>query len=313
MREVTIQRATLRTVERARKQSHHTVLGQAAFTLTHNERHYKRREGAKKRAMPSDSDIETAHQSAAQLWPDISVSLQRYADMLRILDVTADNLRQWGADLYLACAAGAGDHAAIRLIDEQFIARLPARIRRLGSAMDKVGDVLQTVRERLFSGDVPRIRAYNGAGPLEQWIKVVAIRTAIDLHRSEQSIPRVEGAWLQTVAPRDADVSALIMKVEYKRELEAAIRDLVPQLSARDRSVLRLHVVQGVSIEKIAASYGVHRVTVARWVWTAGEILLDGLRARFRAKFGIVPAEFDSMARMAKSQLSIDLAGLLAV
>ena len=282
------------------------------FTLTHNDRHYKRSEGGQKRAMPSDSDIETAHKSAAQLWPDISVSLQRYADMLRILDVTTDNLRQWGADLYLACAAGAGDHAAVRLIDEQFIARLPARIRRLGSAMDKVGDVLQTVRERLFSGDVPRIRAYNGAGPLEQWIKVVAIRTAIDLHRSDQSIPRVERAWLETVAPRDADVSALMMKVEYKRELEAAIRDLVPQLSARYRSVLRLHVVQGVSIEKIAASYGVHRVTVARWVWTAGEILLDGLRARFRAKFGIVPSEFDSMARMAKSQLSIDLAVLLA-
>jgi len=262
--------------------------------------------------MPSDSDIKAAHRAAAPLWHGISVSLQRYAEMVRTLDVTADSLRQWGGDLYLACAAGAGDHAAVRLIDERFIARLPARIRRLGSPRDKVSDVLQSVRERLFLGDVPRIRAYNGAGPLEQWIKVVAIRTAIDLHRSDQSIPRVEGAWLETVAPRDADLSALVMKVEYKRELEAAIRELVPQLSARDRSVLRLHVVEGVSIEKIAASYGVHRVTVARWVWTAGEILLDGLRARFRTKFGIVPSEFDSMARMAKSQLSIDLAGLLA-
>ena len=263
--------------------------------------------------MPSDSEIAAAHCAAAKLWPDISVPLARYAEMLQSAGVATENLKQWGSDLYLACAAGAGDHAAVRLIEERFIARLPARIRRLGSATDKVRDILQTVRERLFSGNLPRIRAYNGAGPLEQWIKVVAIRTAIDLHRTDQSIPRIEGAWLETVAPPDRDAAALMMKVEYKRELEAAIRDLISQLSPRDRAILRLHVVEGVSIEKIAASYGVHRVTVARWVWTAGETLLDGLRGRFREKFGIVPCEFDSMARMARSQLSIDLARLLAV
>jgi len=263
-------------------------------------------------AMPSENEIAAAHREAAKLWPDISVSLERYVEMLHSTGVATQNLQQWGGDLYLACAAGVGDHAAVRVIEERFISRLPARIRRLGSATDKVSDVLQTVRERLFSGDVPRIRAYNGAGPLEQWIKVVAIRTAIDLHRTDQSIPRVEGAWLETVTPRDADVSALMAKVEYKRELELAIQELIGRLSPRDRAILRLHVVEGVSIEKIAASYGVHRVTVARWVWTAGETLLDGLRSRFREKFGIVPPEFDSMARMARSQLSIDLAGLLA-
>jgi RNA polymerase sigma-70 factor, ECF subfamily len=264
-------------------------------------------------ALPSDGEIAAAHREAAELWaPAVSVPIERFGDMITGAAVTAECLRQWGTDLYLACAAGSGNDAAVRVIEERFIARLPARIRRLGATSENVGDILQTVRERLFSGEVPRIRAYNGAGPLEQWIKVVAIRTAIDQHRTAKSIPRVEGAWLETVAPPDGDASALMMKVEYKREMEAAIRELVPQLSARDRAVLRLHVVEGVSIEKIAASYGVHRVTVARWVWTAGETLMDALRARFRERFGIVPGEFDSLARLARSQLSIDLAGLLA-
>jgi len=261
--------------------------------------------------MPSDSEIEAAHRHAAILWPDVSVSLNRYAEMLRSACVATEGLRQWGSDLYLACAAGAGDHAAVRVIEDRFIARLPARIRRLGAASENVSDVLQTVRERLFSGAAPRIRAYNGAGPLEQWIKVVAIRTAIDLHRTDASIPRIDAAWLSTVTPPDTDTSTLLMKVEYKRELEAAIQELVTRLAPRDRAILRLHVVEGASIEKIAASYGVHRVTVARWVWSAGETLLDGLRGRFRDKFGIVPREFDSMARLARSQLSIDLKALL--
>ena len=262
--------------------------------------------------MPSDSEIAAAHREAANLWPGVSVSLERYGEMVRGADVAIENLLHWAGDLYLACAAGAGDHAAVRLIEERFIARLPARIRRLGAPSEKVGDVLQTIRERLFAGDIPRIRAYNGAGPLEQWIKVVAIRTAIDLHRTDQSIPRIDAAWLATVAPANTDASTLMMKVEYKRELEVALSELITQLSPRDRAVLRLHIVEGVSIEKIAASYGVHRVTVARWVWTAGETLLDELRGRFRQRFGIVPRELDSLARMARSQLSIDLAGLLA-
>ena len=262
--------------------------------------------------MPSENEIAAAHDEARRQWPEIVVTLKHFANMVGEAAITAESLRQWGGDVYLACAAGAGDRAAVRAIEDRFIARLPARIRRLGAAGEKVGDILQTVRERLFSGAVPRIRAYNGACPLEQWIKVVAIRTAIDLHRTDKSIPRVEGAWLETIAPANDDASALIAKVEYKREMEAAIRELVPQLSARDRAVLRLHVVEGVSIEKIAASYGVHRVTVARWVWTAGETLLDALRARFREKFGIVPGEFDSLARLARSQLSIDLPALLA-
>ena len=141
----------------------------------------------------------------------------------------------------------------------------------------------------VYFPEFPRIRAYNGAGPLEQWIKVVAIRTAIDLHRTDQSIPRIEGAWLETLLRRRR--GRVLADDEGRIQARAGGGDPGPgrELSPRDRAILRLHVVEGVSIEKIAASYGVHRVTVARWVWTAGETLLDGLRARFQEKFGIVP------------------------
>jgi hypothetical protein len=49
---------------------------------------------------------------------------------------------------------------------------------------------------------------------------------------------------------------------------------------------------------KIAVFYDVHRVTVVRRVWTAGETLLDELCVRFRKKLGITPREFDRMARL---------------
>src|SRR5688572_14163636 len=126
--------------------------------------------------MSLDVDRIAAHGEGKRLWPDITVALEAFERMLRDADVTPEAMRQWAGDLYLACAAGEGNTEAIRVIDDRFVSRLPARIRRLGSKPDAVADVLQTVRERLFAGAAPRIRAYNGSGPLEQWIKVVAIR-----------------------------------------------------------------------------------------------------------------------------------------
>jgi RNA polymerase sigma-70 factor (ECF subfamily) len=262
--------------------------------------------------MPSDAEIMTTYNEGKLLWPSVSVAPELFAQMLRDTDVTADGMRQWPGDLYLACAAGDGNEVAVRIVDERFVSRLPARIRRLGSRPDAIADVLQTVRERLFAGASPRIRAYNASGPLEHWIKVVAIRTAIDMHRKDEAAPRAESAWLESIAATGVDATALLASVEYKRELESAIREEVEALSARDRAVLRLHVLEGVSIEKIALSYGVHRVTVARWVWTAGEAMLDGLRRRFQQRFGIIPPELDSLARLARSQLSLNLTELLA-
>jgi RNA polymerase sigma-70 factor, ECF subfamily len=262
--------------------------------------------------MSSDAEIIVAYSEGQRLWPGISVTSERFEQMVRDVEVTSDGMRQWPGDLYLACAAGEGPVEAVRIIDERFLKRLPARIRRLGSKPEAVADVLQTVRERLFAGPAPRIRAYNATGPLEQWIKVVAIRTAIDMHRNEAAGPRAESAWMYTLATTELDTNTLLMRAAYKREFETAIREEVAALSERDRAILRIHLIEGVKIETIALSYGVHRVTVARWVWTASETMLDGLRRRFHERFGIIPHDFDSLVRLARSQLSLNLRELLA-
>ena len=75
--------------------------------------------------------------------------------------------------------------------------------------------------------------------------------------------------------------------------------------------MLRLHLIEGLSIEAIARDRGVHRVTVARWVWSAGELLLEGLRRHFKQEYGMVPSECESLAHLIRSQLSLDLPRLL--
>jgi RNA polymerase sigma-70 factor (ECF subfamily) len=261
--------------------------------------------------MASEIAIDEAFCEGERCWPDVVLSRQRFGEMVREMDASAEGLAQWGADLFLACAAASGDGAAVRHIDERHIARLPGRIRRLGASADRVPDVLQAVRERLFVGPAPRILGYNARAPLEQWVKVVAIRTAIDMHRQEVAAPRVEAQWLSALGGNDSDPATALMRQEHKVACEQAIREQIGLLSQRDRTVLRLHVIEGVSVDKLAASYGVHRVTVARWIWNAGERVLDGLRRHFQERFGIVPHEFDSLARLMRSQLSLKLSDAL--
>jgi hypothetical protein len=123
--------------------------------------------------MLAHASIDTAYREGRALWPGINVAIERFADMARDLDVSQDGLLTWPGDFYLSCAAGHGDAKAITVIDERFVRRLEPRIRRLGSTPAAASDALQAIRERLFAGSRPRLRSYNAAGPLEQWIKVV--------------------------------------------------------------------------------------------------------------------------------------------
>ena len=206
-------------------------------------------------------------------------------------------------DLALACAAASGDPDAISLVDRRYIIRLGSRLRRMGLERDEISDVLQTVRERLFTGGRPRISTFDARVPLGQWIKVIAIRAAIDRHRGEARLQRAGSR--DTVAPVMPDPSTEIVRRRYKNELEQALRDEIDALPDRDRAVLRLHFFDGMSIEAIAAERGLHRVTVARWIWKSTDTILDGLRRRFRDQHGLRPSECDSLARALTSQVSL--------
>src|SRR6478609_2163828 len=130
--------------------------------------------------MSSDDKIEQAYAKAKLVCPAVEVTLDEFREASTRVGV--HDFETWASDLYLTCAASRGDGVAIRHIDERFIATLTGRIRRLGASPEEIADVLQVVRERLFTGNTPRIKTYNATVSLAQWIKVIAIRAAIDAH-----------------------------------------------------------------------------------------------------------------------------------
>ena len=89
----------------------------------------------------------------------------------------------------------------------------------------------------------------------------------------------------------------------FVRALTAAVE----QLSERDRSVLRCHLVERMSIDRIGEVYSVHRATAARWLASIRERLFERTRENLTARLEIGTSEYDSIMRLIQSQLHVSL------
>ncbi|WP_395812894.1 sigma factor-like helix-turn-helix DNA-binding protein [Archangium minus] len=62
--------------------------------------------------------------------------------------------------------------------------------------------------------------------------------------------------------------------------LTQVLAEALAALPSRERTVLRLHLVEGLSLERIGTVYRTHKSTVSRWLARAREEVLAGTRSR---------------------------------
>ncbi|HEY0190406.1 MAG TPA: hypothetical protein VGC42_04740 [Kofleriaceae bacterium] len=210
-------------------------------------------------------------------------------------------------DAFLAWWAGGGDARAIAAFEAAHAAlldRLLARFHRLDA-----DELRQQLRIKLFTGAPPRIFDYAGFGFLENWLKVLAARTFLDAARAAgrtrtDDVP--DELLLELAAPGghpgDAAARAEVVAA-IKRALEVAILGL----AGRERTFLRHVTVDGLTLDQVAATYQVHRVTVARALAAARAQLHTATRARVVAELGVAPERLASALRLLDSQIDLSL------
>jgi RNA polymerase sigma-70 factor (ECF subfamily) len=215
-------------------------------------------------------------------------------------------------EVFLACACAAGDAAAMAELERRFFAAVPAALARLGLGRDEVAEVQQVLRVKLFvaDGGAPRIEAYAGHGQLGGLVRVAAIRAGLDLLRQRGRIDQdADGFDDLPVAADDPELARL--KAQHRAAFKAAFEDAVRGLAARERSLLGLAIVKGLGIDKVAAIYGVHRATAARWITQARANLTHAVQERLGARLGVDPAEAAGLLPLVESQLELSLERLL--
>lgn len=252
-----------------------------------------------------------AHREGQLRWGEVHLTLELFVSACRDAGVREEAVALRADDLYLAYAAGLGEPHASEALDKQILSSLDPHLRRVGVGADAVSDVLQAIRERLMTGARPRLLTYDGSVPLRSWIKIIAVRLAIDHVRTSSFAARSERLYATEPADVRPDVATLLAKAQYKAKFERALREELARLPDDHRAVLRQYLVENQSLDTVARRLGVHRVTVNRWLWRAGEQILDNLRRRFQVELGVFAPDFDSLVRLMRSTMSVDLGTLV--
>ena len=219
------------------------------------------------------------------------------------------------ADLYLACACARGVPAAVEVFTRTVLGEVEAHVASFDRAPAFADDIRQTVGARLLvaaPGMTPKIADFAGSAPLSAWVRVAAIREALNLRRGKAaSAEAASEREVAALAAGGADAETELIRRRYGPAFESAVVESLAALSTRERTLLRLRLVDGVDVERIAAMYRVHRSTVTRWLGACQARLFDEARRVLADTLGLTGSEIASLAGVLQSQLHVSLVRLL--
>ena len=275
----------------------------------------QRAEGAERASL--EQQLATLWQRAQDTWADVSIPVGLFLEQLAEsgVDLAADIAPRAAEDIFLASACGLGDDTALRHLERHYLSVVPAALAHMKLPAAMVEEVAQLVRSKLLvaaPGERPKIAEYASRGKLRGLIQLVSVRTAISLLRKQKrESPASEDRLLQLPTPGD-DPELGYLKARYRRDFREAFADSVQDLTPRERNLLRLHLLRGVTLHALASMYSVHRATVVRWLAKAREKLFSGTRKRMRKRLDVDADEFDSVMRLIQSRLDVSVQRLFA-
>jgi RNA polymerase sigma-70 factor (ECF subfamily) len=244
-------------------------------------------------------------------WPNITVAPETFIEHLALHAKTKEALAAVHAsDLYLACAVCQRDRAALAYFEDHFMARVPDYVLRIRVGREIVDEVQQKLRERLLMGEdgkTPKIAEYSGKGALGGWLRVAAVRTTLNHVRSAG--PKTEALGGEMSLAADPELAYV---KEHAHDLFAdAFKRVLGGLDAAERTILRLHYIEGLTMDQLAHLYKTPRSTIARRVGEARKQILVATETLLRDERRLSPSSVASVIRQAKSRLEVTITRLL--
>ena len=254
-------------------------------------------------------ELEKLLSRARAAWPGVRLDEVVFAEHLeRVAPEQGDDDALHVADLYLACGCARGDAAAIRSFEQHVMPGARRAVARVDADPAFVDEVCSDVRVRLLTGEPPRIARYLGHGPLLHWVQVTAMRIG---HSRKRRAGRQHFTALDDMVDSRADPELAPLAEQLRAPFGNAFTAALAELSARERNVLRLYLIDEISAEEIGTMYRVHRATVARWIAAARRKVYSATRKRLATTAGIEQGSFDSLMGYALSGLDLSLASFL--
>jgi RNA polymerase sigma-70 factor (ECF subfamily) len=274
-------------------------------------------------ATQADASLEQSLAEALRLgreaWSALSVADTDFAVYLatrvrRGVDPAREIRNLHAQDLFLCCACAGRDPNAIRALHMSYLDCVPRYLERMNLSAAEREEVREALAERLLVGSggaAGRIAEYAGRGPLAGWIRVAAVRTALNqIRRARRHMEAVRRA--EAATPPTPDLELEILKHHHRSDFELAFRDALATLDQRGRSLLRLRYLEELGLRELAALKGVHRETIRRWLAAAEEAVFAETRRLLAERLRLSPSSCDSLLEIVRTQLATTLHSLLA-
>jgi RNA polymerase sigma-70 factor (ECF subfamily) len=246
--------------------------------------------------------IAAAHAAARARWPDIALPLEAFAEHLR-----ARPEAECSEDVFLACACLARDPAALAVLERELVDVVSGAVGSLERADDVAAEAAQATRVALLvegrSGGGPALASYAGRGALRRFIRVVAVREAMRLRDQRRRMVAVDDQSMLDALIPPGDPALSQIKNEAAAHVRAAFLEALGELERRERTALRMHLLDGLTVDEVAPVFQIHRATAARWIAAARDRLLSIARRKLEARLALDRGEVDSLIRLARSRL----------
>ncbi|MBL4632483.1 MAG: hypothetical protein JKY56_01350 [Kofleriaceae bacterium] len=253
---------------------------------------------------------------AEQAWPLLQMSRPHFVACLA-QDHDAKSILAMDTKLapaiFLGHACAAGEQEALRAFDAEYIGRIPRMLSHMKLSPSALDEIAQQVRFKLLVGsetDPPKIASYAGRGKLAGMVQVVATRIAISISRKQK--PEVGEEKLLGIASPETDLGLHYIKQQYRSAFKSCFERAVATLSSRDRNLLRLHLLEKVTLEKLAVIYDVHRATIVRWLAKARQDLFAQTKTLLSSELKLEASDFASLMRLIESNLDLSTSRILS-
>ncbi len=225
-------------------------------------------------------------------------------------------------DLFLAVACARGDRIAWEHFADQYLPllkRFAAQACRNCDAGEDLAHELVTVllgeshaaTQTAGQGDEPepasgvskgKLQSYNGRGSLAGWLRAAVTHAAIDRFRrarKQVSLDELEENAGLPCAPNPGLANAAEERLDARwgPVLAACVRKEIERLSARDRLILGLYHLEGISLKAIGLRFGAHEATVSRWLERARREIRKHVERELRQVHGLNARELGSLWR----------------
>lgn len=213
-------------------------------------------------------------------------------------------------DLALVWAVLENHAVALTDIDEQ----IESAARRAAGRAIEPAELAQRVRTRLLvapKGQVARLSTYDGRGKLKSWLWTATKLELLQATRGLAQAPAEDIDDLAGLASAGRTPEAAARSSKDSRLVSRALRESLDVLEARERTLLRMRFVDGVSTEELGRMFQVHRTTAQRWIEAAQAKIMAAMRAKLEAQARLAKGEVDSLAREVAASISLRLSQAL--